>query len=269
MKVAYIQFSPTLASVNDTIKKIDGLISMCESADLVVLPELCNSGYNFTNKKMAWESAEEIERSIFIDYLEDKCLRNNFFIVSGFNERCNEDIFNSAILVGSNGLIGKYRKLHLFMKEKDFFTPGDLGLKVFDIGICKVGMLVCFDWIFPEVWRILALKGADIICHPCNLVLSGFAQKAVPVHALVNRVYVITCNRVGKEGELSFTGLSTMADPKGEIVCQSHQKDEDVKLVNINLDAARSKKITERNDIFTDRRPSEYKFLTEPAKNNY
>ena len=127
-------------------------------------------------------------------------------MVSGLNERDGDRLYNSAVLVGPEGYVGRYRKLHLFMNEKDYFQPGDAGLPVFDIGACKVGMLVCFDWQFPEAWRVLALKGADVICHPANLVLPGLAQRAVPIHALTNRVYVVTGNRTGTEGGLDLHG---------------------------------------------------------------
>jgi len=136
-------------------------------------------------------------------------------------------------------------------------------LPIFDIGLCKIGLLVCFDWIFPEVWRILALKGADIICHPSNLVLPGFAQKAIPIHALLNHVYVVTSNRIGTERDLSFTGLSTIANPKGEILVQASQTSEEVRIKEIDLNSARDKMITKRNNILADRRPEEYSLLTE------
>ena len=124
-------------------------------------------------------------------------------------------------------------------------------------------MLVCFDWIFPEVWRIVALKGAEIICHPSNLVLPGFAQRAVPIHALTNRVYVITANRIGIEGELSFTGLSTIANPQGDILVQASQTEEEVGMEDIDIGMARDKMITPRNHVLHDRRPKEYSLLTE------
>ena len=196
-------------------------------------------------------------------FLESKCKKYGFYIVSGFNERDENLLFNSAILIGPEGYIGKYRKLHLFMNEKDYFQAGDVGLPIFDIGLCKIGLLVCFDWIFPEVWRILALKGADIICHPSNLVLPGFAQKAIPIHALLNHVYVVTSNRIGTERELSFTGLSTIANPKGEILVQASQTSEEVRIKEIDLNLARDKMITKRNNILADRRPEEYSLLTE------
>ena len=114
-------------------------------------------------------------------------------------------------------MIGKYRKVHLFMNEWDIFEKGNLGFPVFDFGICKIGMLICFDWIFPEVWRILALKGADIICHPSNLVLP-YAQQAVPVHGMINRTFNITANRIGIERGIKFTGESIISDPEGKII---------------------------------------------------
>lgn len=263
MKVGFIQFAPVLGDVQATIRKIDRLIHHCENTDILILPELCNSGYNFNSYQQAWETSEEVESSVFVQYLRSKCKQFNLYIVVGFNERHNALLYNSAILIGPKGYIGKYRKLHLFMNEKDYFKPGDVGLPVFDIGLCKIGMLVCFDWIFPEVWRILALKGAEIICHPSNLILPGFAQKAVPIHALTNRVYIVTANRIGTEGDLTFTGLSTIADPKGEILVQASQAKEEVEIKDIDITMARDKMITHRNDVFSDRRPGEYSLLTE------
>jgi predicted amidohydrolase len=262
MKIGYMQFAPALADVDQTMRKIDDLMTECKGVDLLVLPELCNSGYNFESPEMALKSSEPVGDSVFIRYLESKCAELNLHIVSGLNEREGGHLFNSAILVGPRGYIGRYRKLHLFMKEKSYFRPGDAGLPVFDIGPCKVGLLVCFDWIFPEVWRVLALKGADLICHPSNLVLPGFAQKAVPVHALTNHVFVITCNRVGSERELRFTGLSTIADPKGEVLLQATQEAEELRATDVEILKARDKKITPLNDIFQDRRPTEYALLS-------
>jgi len=263
LKIGLIQFAPVLGDVQATIRKIDGLIDQCKITDILVLPELCNSGYNFTSFEEAWETSEKIENSIFINYLISKCKQFNLYIVSGFNERDNKNLYNSAILIGPKGYIGKYRKLHLFMNEKDYFKPGNISLPVFDIGLCKIGMLVCFDWIFPEVWRILALKGAEIICHPSNLVLPGLAQKAVPIHALINRIYTITANRIGTEGDLSFTGLSTIANPNGDILFQASQTEEETVIKDIDIRLARDKIITKKNDLFRDRRPEEYSLLTE------
>lgn len=261
MKIGFVQLAPVLGDVRATIRKIDQLLHGHEIGDILVLPELCNSGYTFISHEQAYETSEEIKNSIFIQFLEEKCSQLNVYLVSGFNERDRDVLYNSAVLIGPSGYIGRYRKFHLFMNEKDHFNPGNTGLPVYDIGLCKIGMLVCFDWIFPEVWRILALKGAEIICHPSNLVLPGLAQKAVPIHALTNRVYTVTANRIGTEGELSFTGLSTIANPTGDTLIQASQTEEEVGVTDVDITLARDKMITERNNLFADRRPEEYSLL--------
>jgi predicted amidohydrolase len=258
MKIGFFQFSPALENLESTLEKIAPYENKFRNMDLLVLPELCNSGYNFTTADQAWRTSEKVDRSEFVSYLLDLCTRHQFYVVTGFNERDSGKLYNTALLIGPDGVVGKYRKLHLFKNEKDFFEPGNLGLPVFDIGGIKVGLLVCFDWIFPEVWRVLALKGAQVICHPSNLVLPGLAQKAVPVHALMNRIYVVTANRIGTEDNLTFTGLSTIADPKGEILIQASETEETLETVTVDISAANDKLITPRNDIFADRRPSLY-----------
>ena len=263
MKIGFMQIAPLLGDVHKTMEKIYHLIEDSVPVDLLVLPELCNSGYNFVSSKQAWETSEEVADSVFVRFLEGICKDKQFHIVSGLNERDGDLLYNSAVLIGPHGYVGKYRKLHLFFNEKDHFQPGDFGLPVFDIGTCKIGMLVCFDWMFPEGWRVLALKGADIICHPSNLVLPGLAQKGVPIHALVNHVFTITANRVGTERDLNFTGRSMIANPKGEVISQAAEKEEIIKSVIIEIDQARDKKITSKNDLFKDRRPSEYSLISQ------
>jgi predicted amidohydrolase len=252
-----VQLSPVLGNVQATITTIDRLLAGVD-ADLLVLPELCNSGYNFRSRQEAWETSEEIGRGPFVRYLETLCRERGMHLVSGLNERDGGRLYNSAILVGPQGVIGRYRKLHLFLNEKDYFEPGDAGLPVFDLGLCKVGMLVCFDWIFPEAWRVLALKGADVVCHPSNLVLPGLAQRGIPIHALMNRIYVVTGNRTGSEGNLTFTGRSLVADPLGDVLAQAAPTGEEVGVAEADLALARNKKVTPRNDVLADRRPEEY-----------
>lgn len=262
MKIGYLQFSPILADPPANAGKIEALLRGKTLPELLVLPELANSGYNFTSYQQALNSAERIETSDFIQFLVSLCTHNGIHIVTGFNELDGEHLYNSAVLIAPQGWIGTYRKLHLFQNEKDFFQPGNLGLPVYDIGSCRIGLLICFDWLFPEVWRILALKGADMICHPCNLVLPGLAQRGVPIHALTNRIYTITANRTGSEGDLTYTGLSIIADPAGDILVQASQTDDEIAMVEVDPTRARDKYITARNHVLEDRRPAEYGFIT-------
>jgi predicted amidohydrolase len=266
MKIGFVQFAPVLGDVVATIRKLDRFGDAFAGVDLLVLPELCNSGYNFHSRRQAWETSEEIGQGTFVRHLALLCRRYGLHVVSGLNERDGDRLYNSAVLVGPGGYVGRYRKLHLFMNEKDHFTPGDGGLPVFDIGSCRVGMLICFDWMFPEAWRVLALRGADLICHPSNLVLPGLAQRAVPIHALINRVYVVTANRTGVEGDLSFTGLSLIAGPPGDVLVQAPASGEKVGIVEADIALARDKQITPRNDVLADRRPEVYTRLVGPGR---
>lgn len=261
MNVGYIQFPPALCDVEETISRLENLLPAVEAADLLVLPELCNSGYNFRSREEAFANSETIGDSRFLSYLTDMCRQSGMHVVTGFNEREGEFLYNSAVLLGREGPMGLYRKMHLFHNEKDYFQPGNTRLEVFQCGAARIGMLVCFDWQFPEAWRILALKGADVICHPSNLILPGFAQRAVPAHALVNRLFVVTCNRIGTEGSLTFTGRSIIASPLGELLSEAPEAESHVCVETINPEDARKKAVTPRNDIFKDRRPSDYRDL--------
>ncbi len=261
MKIGYLQFGPQLGDLDANIDRIGELLKYGNLPDLLVLPELSNSGYNFTTHQQALDTAEEVRKSKFVEYLISLCTRHQVHIIAGMNERQDDEIYNSAVLVGPGVWIGTYRKLHLFNTEKDHFQPGNLGLPVFDIGWCKVGIQVCFDWYFPEDWRILALKGAEVIAHPANLVLPGLAQRGVPVHAMINRVFTVTANRIGQEDDLTFTGLSTFANPLGEVIKQASQEHEELGMVTIDPRQARDKYITKRNHALEDRRPQEYEYL--------
>ena len=265
MIIGFAQFEPRLNDHESTMETVEKLIALGRDSDLLVLPELSNSGYSFSSREHAMRVSESQDNGIFIKLIQTACKKHKMHIVCGFNEREDDRLYNSALLVGPDGMIGKYRKLHLFLNEKDIFEPGNVGLPVFDIGICKIGILICFDWVFPETWRILALKGADIICHPSNLVIPGLAQRAVPIQAVMNRVFTVTANRIGTEGELTFTGRSIIANPDGKVVVEASSTEEEVKLVEIDVSLARDKMITERNHLFEDRRPKEYSRLVEPC----
>lgn len=262
IKAGFIQFEPILGKQQENIHKISELLLQVKNANLVVLPELANSGYNFESKAQAFGFAEEIEKSEFINFLAEQARLNNTFIVSGMNEKEGDHLYNTSVLVGPEGYIDKYRKIHLFMNEFDIFEKGDLGLPIFDIGICKIGMLICFDWVFPEVWRILALKGADVICHPSNLVLP-YAQQAVPIHGMINRTFNITANRYGSERDVTFSGESIISDPFGKTLYKASPDKDEVKIFELNIEEARNKQITNRNHAFNDRRPELYEEIVD------
>lgn len=262
IKAGFLQFEPKLGEPDLNSSKIEHLIRQAKGADLVVVPELANTGYNFESKEQAVQLAESVDNSPFLNFLSNQAKKLNLYIVSGFHEIDNNLLYNTSILIGPNGIIGKYRKIHLFMNEFDFFEKGNLGLPVYDIGICRVGMLICFDWVFPEVWRILALKGADIICHPSNLVLP-YAQQAVPVHGMINKTFNITANRYGTERGVTFSGKSIISNPSGKTLAVAASNKDKVSIVDMDINQARNKNITNRNNVFNDRFPKDYIELTD------
>lgn len=253
MKIAIVQFEPILGKPEQTINKLSSLFSSCNNADLIILPELANSGYNFNSKEEAFESSEELENGKFVNFLIEKAKKLNAGIVAGINERESDKLYNSAILVDETGVIGKYRKLHLFLNEPDFFEKGDTRLPIFDFKGYKIGMLICFDWMIPEIWRNMALNNVDLICHPSNLVLP-YAQSVIPAYAIINHIFIATANRIGTERGVTFSGQSIVANPFGKIIGQLSKAKEEVLFCDIDLEISKNKNITERNHLFDDRR---------------
>ncbi len=248
--------APQLGNYEATIETISSLVQNTES-DLFVLPELANSGYNFDSREAAFAASETIDDSRFIDALSALAKEKNALFVSGFCERDGNKLYNSAVLVSPQGVIGLYRKLHLFLNEKKIFTPGDKGLPVFETEWGKIGVLICFDWMFPEAWRKLAMQGAQLIAHPSNLVLP-YCQNVVPSYALVNRCYVATANRIGTEKELTFSGRSLIANPNGDIIVMGAPDQSQLIQADVDLSITSDKFITKLNHVFDDRRSDVY-----------
>lgn len=257
IKVAIIQFKPFLEDPDRNMLAIRDRLLHTTHADLVVLPELANTGYNFSDRDIAVALSEVPEESEMVQMLHNIATTNNQCIVTGFNERSGDLLYNSSLLIGHEGILGIYRKMHLFMREKEIFEPGDGKLEVFDLGFCKLGMQICFDYLFPEPWRILAQNGADLIVHPSNL-LTQNAAKAMPGIALMNRVFTITANRIGTEGDLTFNGSSMIINPSGDILAKASPDEEEILILEINPEEAHNKMITSMNHVFNDRRPEHY-----------
>lgn len=265
MKVGFIQTYPQFGEKEKNLEKAVDFM-MNADADLIVLPELFNSGYLFTSHQEVEEIAEIIPDGYATQRLIDVGREKGMYIVAGLAEKWEATLFNSAVLVGPDGFIGAYRKAHLFKDEPRWFKKGDSGFKVHDIGSAGIGMMICFDWIFPEASRTLALKGADIICHPSNLMLP-YCQKAMVTRSIENGVFSITCNRIGIEergGErLEFTGLSQITDPKGDVLALAGKDKEETRIVEIDPLKAREKRVGQ-NELFQERRTDLYEIGVRP-----
>jgi predicted amidohydrolase len=235
-------------------------------ADLVILPELFHTGYVFTSRAEASELAEDPRRGPTALVLADFARQRRLMIVAGFCEKAGRVLHNSAIWVDARGTRGVYRKVHLFDSEKRWFAPGRDPWPVFRCGPARVGLMICFDWRFPEAARSVALRGADLIAHPSNLVLPH-CQESMRTRALENRVFAATANRVGEDVRpgvrLGFTGRSQVVDPQGDVLWRAGSRAPAARLVELDLTHARDKRVTSRNDLFADRAPRLYRRLVE------
>jgi predicted amidohydrolase len=265
LRVAFVQGRPRFGRTEENLDLALALASGVE-ADLVVIPELWSTGYVFSSHAEVHALAEDAERGPTARRLAAAARRERRHYIAGFAEKGRGRAWNSAMLVGPSGVRAIYRKLHLFERERQWFSPGNLPLAVHKVGPARVGMLICFDWRFPEVARVLSLQGADVLAHPSNLVFPN-AQEAMRVRALENRVFTVTANRTGTErrpgGTVRFTGRSQAVDPDGEIIVRAGRNETVAHAFDLDLARARRKRITARTPLFSNRRPEHYALLVE------
>jgi predicted amidohydrolase len=261
MKIGFLQFAPVFGDIK---RNLDFVASRLErvDADLVVLPELFASGYQFVSQDEVHRLSEPVPEGATTRTLLDLARAAQVTIVAGVAERSGSRYFNSAVVVGPAGFIGCYRKTHLFFEETLFFSPGDTGFQVWDIGPAKLGVMICFDWFYPEAARTLALKGTEVIAHPSNLVLPH-CPDAMVTRCLENRLFSVTANRTGSEarGEkpaLTFIGQSEIVTPRGTILHRASRDRDELTILDIDPGEARSKQLNSYNDLLRDRRPSVY-----------
>jgi predicted amidohydrolase len=265
MKVGFFQFKPEFGKPETNAERVKNFLSG-KDFDLIVLPELSNSGYLFTHEDELKKFSECIPDGLFTNSLKEISALNSCFIVAGVCEVDNGNHYNTSVLIYPDGQVKLYRKIHLFSEEFFWFKPGNLHFEVHEIETengekCKVGMMICFDWIYPEAARTLALKGAQLICHPSNLVLP-YCQDAMITRSLENRVFIITTNRVGKETnkgkELEFTGRSEIVNSKGSVLYRASADKEEIFITEINPEESNNKLATNYNDLFKGRRNEFY-----------
>jgi predicted amidohydrolase len=262
IRVALVQYTPVRGRKAANLQAISGLLEKAE-ADLIVLPELCTTGYFFTSRDELAPLAEgtggEASR-----LLGAAAVSKGAIIVAGIAESAGDLLYNSVFVYRPEGgapLV--YRKSHLFYKESMVFEPGDTGFPVFtDRRLdAAIGVMLCYDWRFPEAARCLALDGAEIIVCPSNLVTDAW-MKVMPARAIENKLFVAVANRAGcetKEGEtLEFRGRSALYDPWGEPLLQADSTGDMVIVAEIDPSLSRDKRFNDHNDIFLDRRPDLY-----------
>jgi predicted amidohydrolase len=273
MQVAVAQTEPRLGENERNLEA--GLVRFEEAvaagAELLVLPECAIPGYMFDSLEEAMPYAEEIPGPT-TEAFEAACRRLGAHVVCGLLERDGNVLYNAAVLVGPEGLIGSYRKTHLpFLGVDRFVTPGD-ELSVYETALGRIGLEICYDLRFPEVTRTLALRGADIVAHPTNFPMAAKVQTELVTvaRAAENRIYLLTANRVGMERRGEFCGWSQIVDPFGKRLAEADETEETLLVADVDVEKARDKDYVIPGEyelyLFGDRRPELYGALVEETQ---
>ncbi len=261
MRIAAFQFCPAFLQPGVNRSVIEAALLEVDS-DLAVIPELAVSGYFFSSADEARTQAERPDGptgSMLARIARDRSMA----VCCGFVEDAGDVLFNSAMLVLPDGRMMVYRKTHLFGQERTLFADGDTGFQVMEHAGVHIGVMICYDWRFPEAARTLALRGAQIICHPSDLVAPPALWKPVMrTRSVENKVCIITANRTGTETQgaasLTFHGCSQITAVNGSVLDEASEAFEGWIHAEVDPAGADNKSFSEWNDIFRDRRPEMY-----------
>ena len=258
MRTALLQSSGRPGSVAENLKVLDAAAGRAAAAGALLLaaPEMFLTGYAIGDDIGRLAEPADGESA---DVIADIAGRHGLAIAYGYPERDGETVFNSAQMISAEGIrLANYRKTHLFgCFERDHFTPGERPVVQAELGGLTVGLMICYDVEFPENVRAHALAGTDLLVvptaqmHPFQFV----AESMIPVRAFENQMYVAYVNRVGREGEFDFVGLSALAGPDGVARARAGRGEE---LVFADADPAFLAASREANPYLKDRRPGLY-----------
>ncbi|KQC13646.1 MAG: hypothetical protein APR63_07940 [Desulfuromonas sp. SDB] len=265
VKLSLIQFAPEISNKSGNLKKIEEFCKKSQG-DIILLPELATTGYAYPNTESLLPLADKLtQNQEIVKYFQDLASFRDSLIVVGLPEVSEQEgkvsLFNSVLAVDKNGIVEVYRKLHLFGREKKIFTPGSQKPPVFSFRTYKLSLLICFDWVFQELFRLLSLQGVQVVLHSANLVLP-WCQRSMIARALTNGLFIATANRIGREreglDELTFTGGTQVVSPQGELLGALND-DESILEVEFDPAQADKKTIGTNNDRIKDRREDIYK----------
>jgi predicted amidohydrolase len=268
--VACIQMEPKIGEKDTNVARSLEKIAEAagKGAKLIVLPELCNSGYVFASRQEAFALAEHVPDGPTTSAWIDAAQRHGAVIVAGICERSGDALYNSAAIVGPDGFMGVYRKMHLWGAENLFFEPGDLGIPVWKTVFGRMAVAICYDGWFPETYRLAALQGADILCVPTNWVPMPDQPEGMMVMANVlamggahsNSMYVAAADRVGAERAQPFLGRSLIVSHTGfPLAGPASESAEEIIYAEVNLSDARRKRVLNSfNQPLRDRRIDVY-----------
>lgn len=275
VKIAAAQIDVAIGDPEANLQLMEQTFADCrrQGAHLTIFPECALGGYCFNSLDEARAWAEPLPgRSVsrFTKVAE----QTGGYVAYGLLESDGEQLYNACALVGPQGLIGSYRKVHLpYLGVDRYTTTGNRGFQVWDAGGLKVGMLICYDLAFPEASRVLALAGADLIVLPTNWPPGAQCTSdcVANARALENAVYLAAVNRVGQERGFEFIGRSRICDTNGHTMAFAPTAEPTILYAELNLERARNKhivRVPKLHEInrFADRHPEFYSSILEPVR---
>lgn len=275
IKVAGVQMNVALMEPEANLHAMEAHMAETAGAGalLTVFPECVLTGYCFDSLEEAAPYAESIPGPS-TERMAEQCRKLGMFVVYGLLEQVGTDLFNACVLVGKDGVLGSYRKIHLpFLGIDRFTTPGDRPFAVQAADQLKIGMNICYDGAFPESSRIMALQGADLIVLPTNWPPGArcTADYVINTRAMENAVYYMAINRVGTERGFPFIGQSRICEPNGDTLVTADHTEEEILYAEIDLRQSRNKhlvRVPEKHEIhrFADRQPQWYSSLVDPVQ---
>ena len=252
---ASIQFHIALGYIDANIDTAMAALQRVaqQGAKLAVLPEMWSCGYDYRNLP---ELARETPR--VLQQLQKECLKLEMVTVGSLPELVDGTIYNTAYVIDKGDIVGSYRKLHLFstMREDQFLGAGNSSLVV-DTSVGRLGVAICYDLRFPELFRKLALARAEIICIPAEWPKprQEHWKTLLRARAIENQLFVIAANCCGVQGKLDFTGLSQLISPLGNVLQIAGE--EDIELI-AQFDFSEMEQYRKKIDILNDRRADIY-----------
>lgn len=274
MKIAGIQMEPIIMEKEQNLARILELMVTAakQGAQIIVFPEAALTGYVFRSLEEALPLTETVPGPS-TERLLEACRHLNVHVVIGLLEKEKDHYYNTSVLMGPSGLIGKYRKLHLpYLGIDRFLHHGNLPLQVYNTDIGRIGLGICYDLDFPEHARVLTLLGAEVIVTITNWPegIEIVPEHVVPTRARENRVYQVAVNRVGEERGVRFFGNSKIFDPTGSLLAEGKLHSEDIIFAEVNTALAQEKHhviIPDELeiDLIKDRRPEFYGKLAKPS----
>lgn len=277
-RIACAQIDIEIANVEANRRKIVERIRQAadQSAELLIFPECAVTGYCFDSLDEAAPHAERLDGPS-TQAFASACRETGLYAIVGFIEKDGSDYFNAAMVVGPDGPLGTYRKVHLpFLGVDRFLKPGNRPFAVVELPLGRIGINICYDSSFPEASRVLKLLGAELIVLPTNWPPGAWRNPefVLNTRALENHVNYVAANRVGTERGWRFIGRSKVVDSSGDTVAEASSDQEELLIAELDLSAANNNRIVNvpgqyEIDRLGDRHPELYGLIAQPTSKSH